>query len=194
MNARDHESVRAYVDGELTPAECEALRQQAARDPALQAELDAQQAMRSMLLGLPPPPVPEAIAAPVPAWRRWLERLRGFEFKLGPLAALTASFGLFVSGLIVGVHRPVPAAERVPVRFVFMGDAKEVFVAGTFNGWSQQAQPLLNVGDHLWEATVELPRGEHRYLFRVDGRWQEDSLATQAVPDGMGHMDAVIRL
>jgi anti-sigma factor RsiW len=194
MNAHDHEQVRAYVDGELSPSECEALRRRAAADLGLQAELDSQQALRTLLTGLPPPPVPAPIEAPVPVWRQWLARLRGFEFKLGPLAAMTAGFALFVSGLVVGAHRPAPSADRVPVRFVFMGDAREVFVAGTFNGWSQKAQPLEPIGDGIWEATVELPRGEHRYLFRVDGRWQEDSLATQAVPDGMGHMDAVLRL
>jgi 1,4-alpha-glucan branching enzyme len=69
-----------------------------------------------------------------------------------------------------------------------------VAVAGSFNQWSQQANPLTSAGDGLWEATVLVPRGKHRYQFRVDGQWVADPLAERQAPDGLGHVDSVLDL
>ena len=133
---------------------------------------------------------------PQPGWLSLLLGRRALGLSLP--AAAAAGLLLFGAGTLVGRNRPAPVASEpdlVPVRFVILaGDAQNVSVAGSFNRWSATATPLAPAGDGVWEATVRLPRGEHRYIFQVDGRWQPDPLAPQLVPDGMGNMDAVIQL
>ncbi|KAL0470021.1 hypothetical protein QR685DRAFT_307623 [Neurospora intermedia] len=57
--------------------------------------------------------------------------------------------------------------------------AEEVYVTGTFDGWSKSEQ-LDKVGDHF-EKTVMLPDFEEKvyYKFVVDGRWTTDHTAPQ---------------
>lgn len=203
MKSSDHERIRAYVDGELSPEGVAELLREARGDARLERELQGQLALRRMLSGLADPVLPAALRAEKPR-ARWLELLFGWrQVRLSMPAAATAGLVLFGAGAMLGKARapaPAPLAQKaepelVPVRFVFMGgEAKSVAVAGSFNGWSPQATPLHPVGDGIWEATVPLPRGEHRYIFQVDGAWQADPLANQLVPDGMGNMDAVIQL
>ena len=49
--------------------------------------------------------------------------------------------------------------------------AKQVFVAGAFNGWNPEATPLQERGPGHWSVRLELPRGRHEYKFIVDGTW-----------------------
>ena len=191
----DHERVRAYVDGELEGSALATFLADSHIQPALNDELQRQLSLRRTLSGLPTPKLPPGLQS-APNRAPWTVRLSL------PAAAAAAAL-LFVAGAWAGLrHSSAPAAapvaassDLVPVRFVFMaGNAQNVSVAGSFNRWSATATPLQPAGDGIWEATVPLPRGEHRYIFQVDGRWQLDPLATQLVPDGMGNMDAVIEL
>jgi anti-sigma factor RsiW len=192
----DHEQIRAYVDGELKPEAIAGLLAQARTNPKLDGELQRQLALRRTLASLPQPK--PKLPKPQPGWLSLLMGRRALGLSLP--AAATAGLLLFGAGTLVGRNRPLPAPlaseqDLVPVRFVILaGDAQNVSVAGTFNRWSATSTPLSPVGDGVWEATVRLPRGEHRYIFQVDGRWQPDPLAPQLVPDGMGNMDAVIQL
>ena len=61
-----------------------------------------------------------------------------------------------VSRVVVETHAP---------------DAKEVFLAGTFNGWEARRQAMKRTKEGLWRATFELPAGTYEYKFVVDGRW-----------------------
>ena len=202
LSGADHERIRAYVDGELKADALAALLADARRIPALGRELERQLALHRSLTTLPDPALPARVA-PQPARPRWLDLFLGWrKLSLSVPAAATAGALLFGAGAWVG-HDRAPASapavatatEMIPVRFVFMGgDAQKVSVAGSFNRWSPTATPLRPAGEGIWEATVPLPRGEHRYIFQVDGRWQSDPLAPQLVPDGMGNMDAVIQL
>jgi hypothetical protein len=97
---------------------------------------------------------------------------------------------------------PAPAAragdvnEVVLVRFVLMvKGARKVAVAGDFNGWNPEATPLDNAdGRGSFTATVPLPRGDHQYMFVVDGEWVTDPAAAERRPDGFGRENAVLRL
>ncbi|MBS2030445.1 MAG: glycogen-binding domain-containing protein [Deltaproteobacteria bacterium] len=192
----DHERIRAYVDGELKPDAIAELLANARTHSNLDRELQRQLALRRTLASLPQPRPP--MPKPQPGWLSLLLGRRALGLSLP--AAAAAGLLLFGAGTVVGRRSPTPATtvaeqDLVPVRFVILaGDAQNVSVAGSFNRWSDKATPLAPVGDGVWEATVRLPRGEHRYIFRVDGRWQPDPLAPQLVPDGMGNMDAVIQL
>lgn len=48
--------------------------------------------------------------------------------------------------------------------------AKAVFLAGTFNGWKPDAEPLRPVNGK-WTVTLPLPPGHYEYKFVVDGQW-----------------------
>lgn len=51
--------------------------------------------------------------------------------------------------------------------------AREVNLAGDFNGWSSRSIKLTRSGN-LWTAEAELDPGKHEYKFIVDGRWMTD--------------------
>ena len=201
MKPADLERVRAYVDGELDADASTALVRDAQADAALGAELDAQRALRSLLRALPP------MVAPLPQPRSWWARFwEGRRISLRPAAAMAAAAGLVAMGALgeralrlgdaavqVAVA-PVEGAGQVPVRFVFVGHAQQVAVAGTFNHWNATASPLTSTADGVFETTVLVPRGEHRYQFRVDGEWMPDPLSERQAPDGMGHIDSVFQL
>lgn len=85
------------------------------------------------------------------------------------------------------------AAEAVPVTFEFAApDAGEVSVAGAFNAWDPQANPLAKGEDGVFRATVEIAPGAYEYKFVVDGTWVEDPANPDAVPDPYGGKNSVL--
>jgi hypothetical protein len=66
-----------------------------------------------------------------------------------------------------------PFAPQTPpetsYRFVvYRPDAGRVDIAGSFTGWN--AVPMRKVGDSgYWEGTFNLPRGEHRFIYLLNG-------------------------
>ncbi len=51
--------------------------------------------------------------------------------------------------------------------------ARDVFVAGTFNGWHESEYKMCRDGDD-WTITMRLPAGKIRYKFVADGKWLRD--------------------
>lgn len=96
----------------------------------------------------------------------------------------------------LAVLEPAAPPGIVPVRRVRFGyfnpEAREVHLLGSFNGWDPRATPLRrdSLGD--WSAEIELPRGEHRYRFFVDGEWRDDPAAQQTAQNPFGGFDAVM--
>ena len=81
-------------------------------------------------------------------------------------------------------HAAAPA--RVVVQFR-LGDpgAREVALAGDFNGWHPEHR-LHQVEPGVWSVDVALAPGVYNYVFVVDGRtWRLDPLAPR-VTDGFG--------
>lgn len=92
-----------------------------------------------------------------------------------------------------------PDSERFPAleeeEFVlthFAPDAKEVKVAGNFNGWNPNATPLINTGSGEWMVRLSLRAGQYEYRFIVDGEWAEDPRAAHRVPNGFGEFNSVL--
>jgi 1,4-alpha-glucan branching enzyme len=56
-------------------------------------------------------------------------------------------------------------------------DAREVFITGDFNDWSERSHPLNRQTDGRWLAQVELHHGHHHYVFLVDGKRMLDPRA-----------------
>lgn len=60
----------------------------------------------------------------------------------------------------------------------YTGDFTTVYIAGTFNGWSADANPLTDEdGDGIWTGTVEMGAGPNEYKFQVDG-WADQEMLT----------------
>lgn len=103
---------------------------------------------------------------------------------LGLLAAAT----LFYPGLDSG-------DRTVRHRFVvYRPDAEQVAIAGSFTRW--EPLPLRRAGSSgYWELTLELPAGEHRFTYLLDG---EQLFADPTLPtreqDDFGGQNSVLRV
>ncbi len=94
-----------------------------------------------------------------------------------------------------------PRVERRPdglwdVTFTLRAaPGQRVAVAGSFNGWSQDAAPCADRGEGTFVATLTLPAGRHTYKFVVDGAsWRPDPENPRGDPDGHGGQNSVLEL
>ncbi len=84
--------------------------------------------------------------------------------------------------------------QAVPFRFVdATGAAHSVAVAGTFNGWNKNANPLTKAPDgNTWTTTLPLEPGVYQYKFVLDdATWQADS-AAPVFDDGNGNRNSLL--
>jgi len=109
--------------------------------------------------------------------------------------ALAASLALLVWWSASPSSAGLNEQRTVLVRFELVApEASSVSLAGSFNGWSQDAIVLVpSTAPGLWTATVPLSLGSHEYMFVVDGRrWIADPTAHAQVDDGFGQTNSVI--
>lgn len=66
-----------------------------------------------------------------------------------------------------------PKFRKIKFKLTGFKDAKEVFVAGSFNSWAAKNTPLKRE-NNLWVAEVECEPGIVNYKFIVDDRWITD--------------------
>ena len=68
-----------------------------------------------------------------------------------------------------------PEVNGNSVTFRYQGGANALYVAGTFNDWTQVA--MQNIGDDWWEVTInDIEPGSYQYKFVCDGNWESDPL------------------
>jgi hypothetical protein len=65
---------------------------------------------------------------------------------------------------------------HIEFRFYRPG-ATAVSVSGDFNGWSNNALTMEELGDGWWQAVAPLKKGEYRFRYFVDGEWFTDYAA-----------------
>jgi 1,4-alpha-glucan branching enzyme len=88
-----------------------------------------------------------------------------------------------------------PALEEQEVTLTFYApEAKTVQVAGTFNGWRPEANPLERTESGEWAARLMLKSGQYEYRFVVDGQWSDDPQATQNLPNPHGGLNSVLKV
>jgi len=92
-----------------------------------------------------------------------------------------------------------PVSERFPaleereiILAFFAPEAREVNVAGNFNGWRPDATPLKNTGAGEWVVRLMFRSGQYEYRFVVDGRWSEDPRASQRAANPYGGFNSVL--
>ncbi len=82
---------------------------------------------------------------------------------------------------------------RKRVNFTFRApEAGAVFVAGTFNGWNNKANPLKKNREGLWSATLYLFSGHYEYRFIVDGQWENDPACSRRRLNRFGEYDCIL--
>lgn len=86
-----------------------------------------------------------------------------------------------------GVMRPPVGVTRLAIK---APDARQVDVAGDWNGWT--LVPAQRADNGVWYADLQMPPGQYRYAFRIDGHgWRVPSGAV-AVDDGFGGKSAYV--
>lgn len=87
----------------------------------------------------------------------------------------------------------IPQAPREIVHLEFRcPGAKQVSLAGSFNGWDAGALPMKQTDDATWAVDLVLEPGRHEYRFVVDGRWQEDPNAAAQAENPYGGKNSVL--
>ena len=94
------------------------------------------------------------------------------------------------------VSERFPALEEQEIILTYFAPlAREVKVAGNFNGWHPDATPLKNTGAGEWVVHLMLRSGQYEqyeYRFVVDGRWTEDLQASQRMANSHGGFNSVL--
>ena len=97
------------------------------------------------------------------------------------------------AGHVPGKKKKNSTARKVEFSLDFP-EAKEVFLAGDFNGWDPQALPLRKNGKGSWEAELNLLPGRYEYKLRVDGSWVQDLGCAETVSNPFGTNNCVLRI
>lgn len=88
---------------------------------------------------------------------------------------------------------PTESSRHQTVRFVFHApNAREVVLAGSFDGWSPTGLPMVRLDDGVWAKELVLEPGTYEYLFIVDGIWTADPAATASVPNPYGGVNSSV--
>jgi 1,4-alpha-glucan branching enzyme len=80
--------------------------------------------------------------------------------------------------------------KKIPFEFLAPG-AQEVYLAGGFNNWDNNANPMKKDKKGLWKTTLSLKPGRYEYRFLVDGNWENDPSCAGCVPNEFGSQNCV---
>lgn len=88
---------------------------------------------------------------------------------------LLRPLGLFASALAAAVvvlflFMPSQVTTATPYRFViYRPDVNRIDITGSFTAWRRVPMNRVESSGY-WEATLDLPQGEHRFTYILDGR------------------------
>ena len=72
--------------------------------------------------------------------------------------------------------------------------ASSVSVAGDFNNWDVNANPMKKDWKDDWTVGMSLKSGRYEYKFYVDGSWQNDPSCDACVPNEFGSTNCVVEV
>ena len=70
--------------------------------------------------------------------------------------------------------------------------ARQVWLAGDFNGWDPRANPMHKSLDGMWHLGVALESGRYEYRFVADEIWCDDPAAELKTSNVMGTQNCVL--
>lgn len=91
------------------------------------------------------------------------------------------------------MKRKAESKKRVAFS-IFSPMAQSVSVAGTFNGWQAEKDPLKQDENGNWKVVKYLPCGQYEYRFVIDGIWTPDPLCGNRRPNPYGGENCVIEV
>jgi chromosome partitioning protein len=91
------------------------------------------------------------------------------------------------------VKKERPALKEV-VFTIAAPEAKDVFVAGDFNGWKTDDASRMEPNNGAWQKRFSLKAGKYRYRFVVDGRWTDDPANGLRETNPYGESDSLIEI
>ena len=86
----------------------------------------------------------------------------------------------------------VKTAPRQVAITVRAPGAKDVQIAGDFNGWGKEKLRLRPVANGEWRGVLELLPGEYQYRLLVDGQWRDHAEAARRVRNAFGTENCVL--
>jgi len=108
--------------------------------------------------------------------------------------------GLFSSGaalaLLLWVFLSVPQEiSATSYRFViYFPDAKQADIVGSFTDWNRIPMKKVGVSGY-WEINMELPQGEHRYSYFIEGKQQiADPTNPYSEEDDFGGKNSILHV
>ena len=72
--------------------------------------------------------------------------------------------------------------------------ANAVQIAGDFNNWQPEKNPMRKTNDDTWQARIPLGKGVYHYRFVVDGHWQHDPHNEATEPNPYGGVNSVLKV
>lgn len=90
-----------------------------------------------------------------------------------------------------------PSKPKVKsVSFLFTAlENNSVSVAGDFNNWDPQANPLKRGKGGVWKTKLRLLPGSYQYRLVIDGwDWREDPLNPNKVPNDFGTLNSLLKV
>lgn len=204
------------IDGALNEADRKRFEKELSQDPEAGKRFEELRRIADMARQAPEVDEPFDFTAGVmdrirgvrhPWWiRLWYFLIRPREVRINILGALSGAAALAVAVAVwvsvLGQVEPgrLPAAPVVPKQYVMRftyndPNARQVYVAGSFNNWQKEQVPLVDQsGRGSWVAVVPMKPGVYEYMFFVDGRWVADDHALRYKDDGFGRKNAILEL
>jgi hypothetical protein len=119
-------------------------------------------------------------------------RRRLFSPMLQPMGLLASALGLAL--VILLVHWPSQVSTPISHRFViYRPDVSQVEITGTFTEWKRI--PMNRIGSSgYWEITLDLPKGEHRFTYMLEGhqRFADPTILAQEQDDFGGKNSVLV--
>ena len=91
-------------------------------------------------------------------------------------------------------ERRVTQGKSVQAKITFEYTApemKEVSLAGNFNQWNSQANPMKKDKKGIWKVAISLAPGRYEYRFVADGNWENDPSCFGCVANEFGGENCV---
>jgi len=89
------------------------------------------------------------------------------------------------------VKKPGPAYRMVTLVYQGM-PGRQVFAAGTFNGWKPEKAMKDKDNSGVYRCQVRLLPGEYQYKFVVDGNWCLDAANPNFTPNEFGTLNSIL--
>lgn len=181
--------ISLFIDNELDLDEKIEFVEAVHADAAVKAETVQLLVQEKQLAADPvqtiPPVVPSGTAG-----RGHVKWLRTLAYGLGSAAVIALLWLALIPGGNQSMSQPVKWHRFV----LYRPDVGRAEIAGSFTDW--QPRQMMRLGDSgYWEAEMQLPEGEHRFVYILEGRRHiTDPTVSTRERDDFGGENSILRV